>query len=104
MMTKGRIYRWHNRIQAWAKQDDFLYHCNAQKIKQFYDDFQPRLETLYQEINSLERQYFVHEEDKLKTEGGVGVLLEGKTQADFDKDWAELMNQQVAERLKLIKA
>lgn len=109
-MKKQQLFQWDQEIQRWFQQGSVLVIFNRSRISDFYKEHQIRIDSLFKEINEIRKQHFVFEsEDKVKTiineatKQPEPVYLEGKTKEDFNQCWDDLMNQEVAERLKLIK-
>ena len=65
------------------------------KIKQFYADNGIRIESLQEKISKLQQEYFVIENEKIKTDGegkdSTPVMNEGKDKKEFDEKFNKLM-------------
>lgn len=67
------------------------------KIKQFYTDNSIRIETILGKMQKLQSEFFVIENEKIKTEGedAQPVLKEGKDKKEFDDKFDALMKEEV---------
>lgn len=107
-MKKSQLLAYDEEIQNWYKSGSVLTLFHNSRINDFYKEFKLRLETLWKEVRTLQEEYFVFENDKVKVEGEGNdrkpICKEGKTIEDFNQAWADLMNQQVSEkRIHLLK-
>lgn len=102
-MQKGTIYNYHLEIQQWQKIGSVLLHFHRSKIQEFYKEYTSRLEKIFKEVTQVQDQHFEYEGDKVKEVDGKPVYKEGKTEEDFNTAMHELMSQQVAEKLHLIR-
>jgi hypothetical protein len=68
------------------------------KIEQFYSDYSIQLDSIQDDIKKIEKHFFVLNEDGSVEIEGEGqdahpIMLEGKSQYSFDKNWNTVMNQ-----------
>lgn len=93
-----------------AKQDTFCNFLNQAKIKQFFQDYGPRIESLAARMIELQEKFYEtkgYDKGQLEvvTEEVTGAdgkkmmrpkLKEGMTDADYQKEYAELMSRDIA--------
>ncbi len=96
--TNNRLLTWHNEIQS--LNGSIVAKFLHSKIREFYNNNGVRINSLQDKRSELTKKYFVIEDDKLKTEGdgenAKPVLIEGKTNEDFENELKELMEKEVA--------
>lgn len=95
-MKKGQLFSYHQEINHWMKTKSVLVEFNKSRISDFYKEHQARIQKILAEILLLQKEYFVFENDDIKKdEKGQGVWAEGKTEADFNQAWTDLMEQDI---------
>lgn len=62
-LTYGNIWNYHNQIQKQLMNDSVCAFFNATKIRQFYNDYGLRIETIRGEIKAVQEKYFTKGED-----------------------------------------
>ena len=97
-MTKGVLYKYHNQIQGWIEAGDFIVYALEPMIEKFYDKYQKQVESLYEQINALQREHLQFNEDVVVNDrAGNAMFLPGKTNEMLQVAWRELMTQEVLE-------
>jgi NCAIR mutase (PurE)-related protein len=93
-MTNAELWQYHTDIQTMNPTVRMLL---KGRVAEFYKQNEIRVKTLTEKINKLQHNHFVVENNQIKSEEKEGkqvaVCKEGKTLADFEKAFQELMQQ-----------
>jgi hypothetical protein len=99
-MKKGTIYAYHQQIQTWEKTGNILAYFHRGKIQEFYKEYGLRINTIYDEVLELQKEYFENEDTGneviIKLQDNKPILKAGKAQQDYNKAMTELMNMQIS--------
>lgn len=105
-LTNGLLMQWHTEIGQ--LQNSVIMYLMKGRLADFYKDYGIRINTVMDKKTSLQKEYFVFEDEKVKHEGegkeSKPVMLEGKTYEEFMKKYNDLMAEQVSKPMVIHNA
>lgn len=103
-MKKGTLYQYDQELTQ--MENSVIYHINRGRIADFYKDNRVYLQTIYDDIRTIQKAYFKYDEnDKIVFEGEgqerKPVYVEGKSDMGYQKQWDILMSQNFTQKFVL---